>query len=95
MVDTWAENPLHSVPSSGLGGRLAVKNSRVPKTAVCVLRVEQRCPDRVLITVTTSPDVENVPRGEVLSVASCDQAIRLVTSFLRQCTCAGQQTEDP
>ena len=72
-----------------------MKNSRVPKTAVCVLRVEQRCPDRVLITVTTSPDVENVPRGEVLSVASCDQAIRLVTSFLRQCTCAGQQTEDP
>jgi hypothetical protein len=73
-----------------------VKNSQVPKTAVCVLRVQERCPDGILITVTTSPDIENVPRGEVRSVASCDQAIRLVTSFLRQCTCAGQQwTEDP
>jgi hypothetical protein len=73
-----------------------VKNSRMPKTAVCVLRVEQRRPDGVLITVTTNPDVENVPRGEVRSVANCDQAIRLVTSFLRQCACAGwQETEDP
>ena len=73
-----------------------MKNSRVPKTAVCVLRVEQRCPDGVLITVTTSPDIENVPRGEMQSVASCDQAIRLVTSFLRQYTCEGQQrTENP
>ena len=73
-----------------------MKNSRVPKTAVCVLRVQQRCPDGVLITVTSSPDIENVPSGEVRSVASCDQAVRLVTSFLRQCTCAGQPgTEDP
>jgi hypothetical protein len=73
-----------------------VKNSRVPKTAVCVLRVEQHRPDGVLITVTTNPDVENVPRGDVRSVANCDQAIRLVKSFLRQCACAGrQETEDP
>jgi hypothetical protein len=67
-----------------------VKNSRVPKTAVCVLRVEQRPPDGVLITVTTTPDVENVPRGEARSVASCDEAVRLVESFLRQSACAGQ-----
>jgi hypothetical protein len=67
-----------------------VKNSRVPKTAVCVLRVEQHRPGGVLITVTTTPDVENVPRGEARSVASCDEAIRLVESFLRQCACAVQ-----
>ena len=72
-----------------------MKNSQVPKTAVCVLRVEQRRPGGVLITVTTTPDVENVPRGEARSIASCDEAIRLVTSFLQQCAYAGQQgTED-
>jgi hypothetical protein len=68
-----------------------VKSSRPPKTAVCVLRVEERRPGGVLITVTTTPDVEAGPRGEARSVTSCDEAIRLVKSFLRRCKCAGNQ----
>jgi len=62
-----------------------MKSSRVPKTAVCVLRVEERPPRGHLITITTTPDVESVPRGEAVSVATCEEAIRLVTSFLLEC----------
>lgn len=68
-----------------------MKNSRAPKTAVCVLRIEERRPCGVLITVTSTPDVETGPRGEARSVTSCDEAIRLVTSFLEQWECSGRQ----
>jgi hypothetical protein len=59
----------------------------VPKTAVCVLRVEERRPCGVLITVTTTPDVETVPQGEARSVTSYDEAIQLVAFFLQRSKC--------
>lgn len=58
------------------------------KTAVCVLRVEDRGPGEVLITVTTTPDVVTVPRGRARSVVSYDEAMRLVARFLRECAAA-------
>lgn len=64
-----------------------MKSSWVPKTAVCVLRVEERAPSGHLITITTTPDVETVPRGKAVSVASCEEAMQLVASFLLQCNC--------
>jgi hypothetical protein len=66
-----------------------VKSSRAPKTAVCVLRVEERSPRGVVITVTATPDVETVPAGQSYSVTSYDEAIRLVTAFLSEFKCAG------
>jgi hypothetical protein len=68
-----------------------VKSSRPPRTAVCVLRVEERPPGGVLITVTTTPDVGAGPRDEARSVTSCDEAIRLVKSFLQRCKHASKQ----
>jgi 4'-phosphopantetheinyl transferase EntD len=61
-----------------------MKRSWVPKTAVCVLRVEEYAPHRHLITITTTPDVETAPRDKAVSVTSCEEAIRLVASFLLQ-----------
>lgn len=64
-------------------------NSQAPKTAVCVVRVEERHPCEVLITVTATPDVETDPRGEARSVSSYDEAIALVAAFLQRCKCLG------
>jgi hypothetical protein len=66
-----------------------MENSQTPKTAVCVVRVEERRPCEVLITVTATPDVEAVPRGEARSVTSYDEAIALVVAFLQRCKCPG------
>jgi hypothetical protein len=62
-----------------------MNSSRIPKTAVCVLRVEEHAPHEHLITVTTTQDVETVPRGKAVSVASYEEAILLIASFLQQC----------
>lgn len=56
----------------------------LPRIAVCVLRVEDRGPGGVLITVTTTLDVTVTSRGNARSVASYDQALSLVASFLRE-----------
>ena len=56
---------------------------RPPRTAV-VLRVENRGPDGILITVTTSLDIAASPRGDARSVASYEEALSLVASFLRE-----------
>ncbi len=58
--------------------------SRSPKTAVCVLRVENRGPDGLLITVTTSLDIAASPRGAARPVASYEEALSLVASFLHE-----------
>ena len=58
--------------------------SRLPRTAVCVLRIENRGKGQPLITVTSTLDVTEAPRGEARSVASYDEALSLVASFLRK-----------
>jgi hypothetical protein len=64
-----------------------MENSQAPKTAVCIVRVEERRRCEALITVTATPDVETVPRGETRSVTSYDEAIALVAAFLQRCKC--------
>jgi hypothetical protein len=59
-------------------------HSRLPKTAVCVLRIENRGPGAVLITVTTTLDITASSRGNTRSVASYDDALSLVATFLRE-----------
>lgn len=59
-------------------------HSRPPRTAVCVLRVENHGPAGLLITVTTTLDIAASPRGEARSVASYEEALSLVASFLRE-----------
>jgi hypothetical protein len=61
-----------------------VVHSSLPKTAVCVLRIENRGPGGVLITVTTSLDIAATSRGSVRAVASYDEALALVASFLHE-----------
>jgi hypothetical protein len=61
-----------------------VAQSRPPKTAVCVLRVENVGPSGILITVTTTLDIAASPRGEARSVASYEEALSLVASFLHE-----------
>jgi hypothetical protein len=51
---------------------------------VCVMRVKNRGPSGILITVTTTLDIAASPRGEVRSVASYEEALSLVASFLRE-----------
>ena len=68
-----------------------MKKFRTSKTAVCVVRVEEHRRGRVLITVTTTPDVETVSQGDARSVTSYDEAIQLVTSFLQQYKCSDTQ----
>lgn len=55
-----------------------------PRTAVCVLRVEPRSDREILITVTVSPDVSLASRRRSKSVATVDDALSLVASFLRE-----------
>jgi len=57
-------------------------NSWAPKTAVCVIRVEQPKPGSSVITVTTTLDIETPPRGEAHAVRDCREAVRLVEEFL-------------
>jgi hypothetical protein len=57
-------------------------NFRAPKTAVCVIRVEQPQPGSSVITVTTTLDVEAPPRGEAHAVRDCREAVRLIEEFL-------------
>jgi hypothetical protein len=58
--------------------------SKLPKTAVCILRIENRGPGGVLLTVTTTLDVTATSRGNTRSVASYDDALSLVAGFLRE-----------
>lgn len=51
---------------------------------MCVLRVENRGPSGLLITVTTTLDIAASPRNEAHSVASYEEALSLVASFLRE-----------
>jgi len=50
---------------------------------VCVLRIETRGADGVLITVTTTPDVTVTSSGRAKTVANADEALALVARFLR------------
>ena len=68
-----------------------MKSSPAPKTSVCILRIEKHNPGGVRITVTTTPDIETFPRGEARTVASCNEALCLVASFLQQCGWVGNQ----
>ena len=72
--------------SSGVaaGGCSTVVHSRPVRTAVCVVRVENRGPAGILITVTTTLDIAASSRGEARSVASYEEALSLVASFLRE-----------
>ena len=54
----------------------------ISKTAVCILRVERRGEGGVLITVTTTADISAAAPGRTQSVASYDDALSLVASFL-------------
>lgn len=56
---------------------------RSPRTAVCVLRVENRGQGGILITVTTTLDIAASPRGQAQSVATYEEALGVVASFLR------------
>src|SRR5260370_39730152 len=79
----WAVGEL-DISAVGAGGRSAVVHSRPPSTAVCVLRVENRGPGGILITVTTTLDVAASPRGRTRHVASYEEALALVADFLRE-----------
>ncbi len=59
-------------------------HSRPLKTAVCVLRVENRGPTGILVTVTTTLDIAASPRGRPRSVATYEEALALVASFLHE-----------
>ena len=59
-------------------------HSRPPRTAVCVLRVENRGPGEILITVTTTLDIAASPRGQAQRVATYEEALSMVASFLRE-----------
>jgi hypothetical protein len=64
--------------------RFTVVHSSPPRTAVCVLRVENRGPDGILITVTASLDIAAGSRGHAQPVASYEEALSLVANFLRE-----------
>jgi hypothetical protein len=54
-----------------------------PRVAVCVLRVESRGEvGGVLITVTTTPDVQARAPGRTRSVTGFGEALQLVAGFL-------------
>lgn len=50
---------------------------------MCVLRIETRGADGVLIAVTTTPDVTVTSPGRTQTVANVDEALALVARFLR------------
>jgi hypothetical protein len=54
------------------------------KVAVCVLRVESRGEDGVLITVTTTSDVRTPTPGRTQSVTGAEEALSLVARFLHE-----------
>jgi len=51
---------------------------------VCVLRVENRGPGKILITVTTTLDIAASPRSRAQPVATYEEALAVVASFLRE-----------
>jgi hypothetical protein len=55
-----------------------------PRTAVCVLRVEPRGEDGILITITITPDVSLTSSCHSRSVVRSDDALALVASFLKE-----------
>jgi len=61
-----------------------VVHSRPPRTAVCVLRVENRGPGGILITVTTTLDIAASPRAQAQPVATIEEALSVVAGFLRE-----------
>jgi hypothetical protein len=56
--------------------------SEPPRVAVCVLRVESRGEAGILITITTTPDVQTTVPGRTQSVAQAEEALALVARFL-------------
>lgn len=57
--------------------------SQIPRVAMCVLRVESRGAEGVLITVTTLSDISVLAPGQTRAVAGTNEALRLVADFLR------------
>jgi hypothetical protein len=59
-------------------------NSSRPRTAVCVLRIEERGAEGILVTLTTTLDIVTALRGTTRIVASYEQALALIAAFLRE-----------
>jgi hypothetical protein len=58
--------------------------SEIPRVAMCVLRVESRGAEGILITVTTSSDISVTAPGRTRAVAGTEEALGLVAEFLRE-----------
>ena len=56
----------------------------LPRVGMCVLRVERRGTDGVVITVTASSDISVTAPGRSQPVADVGQALALVAGFLRE-----------
>ena len=70
-----------------------MERSKLPRTAVCVLRVERGSSGQPVITVTSTLNVTEASPGEARSVASYDEALALVASFLLEY--ASTETQGP
>jgi hypothetical protein len=57
--------------------------TRPGRTAVCVLRLEARGETGVLITITTTPDVNTIAPGRARAVGNVEEALSVVAGFLR------------
>jgi hypothetical protein len=51
---------------------------------VCVLRIEERGAEGILVTLTTTLDINTAPRGTTRIVATSKQALALVAAFLSE-----------
>ena len=58
--------------------------SEIPRVAMCVLRVESRGAEGVLITVTTSSDISVTSPRQTRSLTGPEEALALVAAFLRE-----------
>lgn len=57
------------------------RRAQLPATGVCIVRVEQQ-PSGYLITVRTTPDVDEASAERVVTVGRAEEALRLVHQFL-------------
>jgi hypothetical protein len=64
--------------------------TRPGRTALCVVRLEARGETGVLITITTTPDVNTIAPGRARTVGNVEEALSVLAGFLR-----GFQFSDP